>query len=471
MPSTKARCPKCERCFRRLDTHLRVSATCRDVRGTLAAPPPKSMNNISSTANSNSTASHSNLSTMLRGNLNSTVTASAVSTTTSTATLDTPLCSSTSPILHFKYPLRLPRSPEEWEEADFLLSSISTSGLQASSAEEKNSCLCAGVYNILSGRFGSRAPSQPQRVLQPKLRQHDRALKQVTWLKNEARRAFRRAKREGMNDHTIQSLAANFLSLLRQHSRLKRASSRRLQDREAKLVRDKYHQNFWKFAKNLLDGDSTLTSPEFSASSAHSFFSEVYNSAPHNFQSPSWMPSIPLPQPDCSMDMSPVSEEELARAIKKCRSSSAPSPFDRIPYTIFKKCPSLRPALLDLFNRVIMEGNVPSSWKMAAVKLIPKSSAKEDPSSPGNFRPIALTPAVSKLLSGILKDRWLRHMRANNYLNPDLQKAFLPTVPGVAEHQAKLAAVIRSARQHKHSLAIAWLDIVNAYGSVHHSLI
>jgi hypothetical protein len=171
------------------------------------------------------------------------------------------------------------------------------------------------------------------------------------------------------------------------------------------------------------------------------------------------------------MEMSPITEEELARVIRKSRSSSSPSPFDRISYTILKRCPSLRPALLDLFNRVIMEGTVPSEWKAAAVKLIPKSSAREDPSTPGNFRPIALTPTVSKLLSGILKDRWLRHMRANGYLDPDLQKAFLPTVPGVSEHQAKLAATIKAARRNKRSLAIAWLDIANAYGSVHHSLI
>ena len=88
-----------------------------------------------------------------------------------------------------------------------------------------------------------------------------------------------------------------------------------------------------------------------------------------------------------------------------------------------------------------------------------------------NFRPIALTPTISKLLSGILRDRWLRHMRLNNYLNPELQKAFLPTIPGVSEHQAKLAAVITSAKKLKRSLSIAWLDIANAYGSVHHSLI
>ena len=63
-----------------------------------------------------------------------------------------------------------------------------------------------------------------------------------------------------------------------------------------------------------------------------------------------------------------------------------PLPFDRISYTIFKKWPSLQHALLDLFNRVIMEGKVPSCWKVAAVKLIPKCSAQDNLSSPANFR-------------------------------------------------------------------------------------
>ena len=78
------------------------------------------------------------------------------------------------------------------------------------------------------------------------------------------------------------------------------------------------------------------------------------------------------------MDMIPVTAEELAGVIKRVRPSSAPSPFDQISYSILKRCPSLRPALLDFFNRVIMEGSIPSSWKVAAIKLIPKSSAEED---------------------------------------------------------------------------------------------
>ena len=62
-------------------------------------------------------------------------------------------------------------------------------------------------------------------------------------------------------------------------------------------------------------------------------------------------------------------------------------------------------------------------------------------------------------------------MLSNGYLDPVIQKAFLPTIPGVAEHQCKLAAIINGAKQTKRSLAIAWLDIANAYGSVSHSLI
>ena len=171
------------------------------------------------------------------------------------------------------------------------------------------------------------------------------------------------------------------------------------------------------------------------------------------------------------MEISPVTEVELAQIIRKSRSSSCPSPLDRLSYQIFKQCPSLHRALLDLFNRVLMDGEVLSSWKSAVVKLIPKGRAQDDPSSLGNFHPIALTPAISKLLFGILRDRWLRHMRANNYLDPNIQKAFLSTVPGVTEHHAKLASVIKMAKQLKRSLSVAWLDIANAYGSVHHSLI
>ena len=65
-----------------------------------------------------------------------------------------------------------------------------------------------------------------------------RALRKVTQLKNKARQAVRKAKRQGENSTATQPLAANFLSLLRDYSHLKRESSRRLCHKEATVARE-----------------------------------------------------------------------------------------------------------------------------------------------------------------------------------------------------------------------------------------
>ena len=171
------------------------------------------------------------------------------------------------------------------------------------------------------------------------------------------------------------------------------------------------------------------------------------------------------------MDCSQFTMAEIQRVIKKMKPASAPSPFDRIGYVVFKKCPSLLSALLDIFNLCWVQSIVPSQWKTAAIKLIAKGSAAEDPSSPGNFRPIALTPCVGKIFTTLLRNRWLKFMIANKYFDTSLQKAFMPSIPGCTEHQLKLQNVLREAQSKHKALAVCWLDIANAYGSVHHSLI
>ena len=47
----------------------------------------------------------------------------------------------------------------------------------------------------------------------------------------------------------------------------------------------------------------------------------------------------------------------------------------------------------------------------------------------------------------------------------------MPTTPGCVEHHLKLAAILAEAKKKHKSLAVCWLDLANAYGSVHHSLI
>ena len=47
----------------------------------------------------------------------------------------------------------------------------------------------------------------------------------------------------------------------------------------------------------------------------------------------------------------------------------------------------------------------------------------------------------------------------------------MTSTPGYTEHQATLASIIQDARRKQKSLAVCWLDLADAYGSVHHSLI
>ena len=78
---------------------------------------------------------------------------------------------------------------------------------------------------------------------------------------------------------------------------------------------------------------------------------------------------------------------ELCKVIQQVKASSTPSPVDQLPYQIFKKCPSLLPALLDLYNLCWRESSIPHAWKNAIISLIPKKTAVEHPENPANFCP------------------------------------------------------------------------------------
>ena len=105
------------------------------------------------------------------------------------------------------------------------------------------------------------------------------------------------------------------------------------------------------------------------------------------------------------------------------------------------------------------------------VRLITKSSASASNSDSANCRPIALTSCIRKLFTSILKNRWLSFILANQYMDTNIQKALINGVPGCAEHQCKLASIIKEATEKRRALTVCFLDLANVYGSVPHALI
>ena len=173
---------------------------------------------------------------------------------------------------------------------------------------------------------------------------HNRALKEVEKRKKEAKRELRLAKQNGLSAAEVYSLAQNFFTLLRSHSKLKKLSDDRVLIRDARKAREMCHKNFSGYAKTVLDQNSDQIAPAFSELVANEFFTTVYQSEPRNYDQPDWMPSPP--PPDVEMDCSLFSVFEVTKVIRRMKSKSAPSPFDRIGYLIYKKCTGLIPAFL-----------------------------------------------------------------------------------------------------------------------------
>ena len=163
-----------------------------------------------------------------------------------------------------------------------------------------------------------------------------------------------------------------------------------------------------------MDGNNSCE-PDFDASTAQNFFKTVYSSEEREFHHPSWLPVAPSPAHP--FDEGPLLPEELEHVIRRVRSSASPSPLDQIPYQVLRRCPSIRSALLHLFNICWAGRTVPKSWKEGVIRLIPKSAAKKAPHIPENFRPIALTSSIGKLYTSILNGRWLSFLMSNGYLD------------------------------------------------------
>ena len=365
-------------------------------------------------------------------------------------------------------PFVSPVSKEEWQVADaYLADTVVPAVLAASTVDEKHHILCSGVYSYFSGKYGTRS-SKPFRRRKHKRNQGDGS-SELRLKRNKARQQLRKAKRSSKDPQVIQDLANTFHYYLRQFSKAKKAERKSLQECNHLRARRDCAKKFWKFAAQTLDHNKEDIQPAFQKEVAEEFFATSYSSEPRVFHQPPWLPTAPSPEePFNSED---ISVAEIQRAIVKSKQQSSPGPFDQISYRVFKQCPSLTTALADLFSMCWRQGRVPMGWKHGAIRLIPKANARDNPDTPSNFRPIALTSCVGKLFTTLLKNRWLSFMVSNGYLNTSVQKAFLPGVPGCLEQYTKLLAAITEAHKNHRSLTVCWLDLANAYGSVHHGLI
>ena len=128
----------------------------------------------------------------------------------------------------------------------------------------------------------------------------------------------------------------------------------------------------------------------------------------------------------------------------------------------------LHHVLATFFNKVLESGAHPPSWGESVVKLLNK---KGDLKNPSNFRMIALTGCIGKTYHLILAERLTTFLTSNKFIDPTLQKAFLPGINGCIEHNLVMEEIIKDAKYNKKTCHITFFDLEDAFGSVPHKLI
>ncbi|GBM11505.1 putative RNA-directed DNA polymerase from transposon X-element [Araneus ventricosus] len=155
---------------------------------------------------------------------------------------------------------------------------------------------------------------------------------------------------------------------------------------------------------------------------------------------------------------STFSYHELKDALRKSNPTS-PGP-DQIHNNMLKHLgeSSLLTILL-LFNRIWQERVFPLSWLKAIVVPIPKPG--KDKQDPNNYRPIALTSCLSKLLERMVSARLMHVLERSKWFVPS-QSGFRRR-RNTIDNLLKLETAIREAFVRKKHLVSIFFDIEKAY--------
>jgi hypothetical protein len=164
------------------------------------------------------------------------------------------------------------------------------------------------------------------------------------------------------------------------------------------------------------------------------------------------------------LPIKPASPREIARHIKHLDLKKSPG-YDLITPRVLKELP--RKALTFLacmFNAIFRTTHFPRLWKISQIIMIPKPGKPTDVVS--SYRPISLTPILSKLWEKVFLVRLRFHTAANNVI-PSHQFGFRQ-LHSTIEQVHRVYNRIRECLEQKQYCSAVFLDVLQAFDRVWH---
>lgn len=216
------------------------------------------------------------------------------------------------------------------------------------------------------------------------------------------------------------------------------------------------------FAQHLARALSVGRHPDYD----DAFFAEVEGSVDADplFRPLAGLEDEPAWASDAEEPAGSVSPYLVSLTIKRLRGGKAPGP-DGISSDLLKAAPfGLAVALATVFTGSLRVGHVPPRWRVAWIRMLPKPGKAL--SSAVDFRPVALTSCVGKVLERIFARRLLDFCGRHSLL-PEEQSGFRPA-RDTLEQVVLLAQRATQALNGGLCVAVAALDVAKAYDSVWH---
>jgi hypothetical protein len=163
-----------------------------------------------------------------------------------------------------------------------------------------------------------------------------------------------------------------------------------------------------------------------------------------------------------------VEKKELQVALKELKKGKATG-TDKIPAEIIKVLngPAFK-SLQNILSKILQGGEVPIEWLHIRIRLLYKGKGKNKRDL-GNYRPIAITSTVYKLMAIIMKKRLVDWLETHEKLG-ELQNGFRPGRRGT-DNIFILSQLIESRRLEGKNMLACFLDISKAYDSVNRNIL
>ena len=213
---------------------------------------------------------------------------------------------------------------------------------------------------------------------------------------------------------------------------------------------------------NVMDSEGRLTkTEEETASALNTFYHRSFTRDDPHEATPVFLDQTQ----ECLTDIT-ISTESVEEILHGLDGNKAAGP-DQVENRILKECSEeMAPKLQQLFRDSIDKGEVPKQWRKAHIVPIHKGGSK---AVMGNFRPVALTSAICKVLEKMVCAAILSFLTRNNLISPQ-QHGFVrgrSCQTNIMLCLEKWTQILDEGR----SVDVAYFDYAKAFDKVSHRLL